>query len=85
MSLIVWIVFGIVAGIISYLISPNSKEGGVLGAMAVGVMGSLLGGLLASLIFQTGISNISWLTLFTAFVGSIAFLIAEQTFGERTS
>jgi uncharacterized membrane protein YeaQ/YmgE (transglycosylase-associated protein family) len=49
MGIIGWILLGLIAGAIAKAIHPGDREpGGVLGTLAVGVFGALLGGFIAS-------------------------------------
>jgi len=50
-TLIVWAVFGLVVGLIARAVFPGRQSMGLLATMAVGVVGSFVGGILASLIF----------------------------------
>jgi uncharacterized membrane protein YeaQ/YmgE (transglycosylase-associated protein family) len=49
MGIIGWILLGLIAGAIAKAIHPGDLEpGGVLGTLAVGIFGALLGGFIAS-------------------------------------
>jgi uncharacterized membrane protein YeaQ/YmgE (transglycosylase-associated protein family) len=48
MGIIGWLVLGLVAGAIAKAIHPGDDPGGLLGTLAVGVAGALLGGFIAS-------------------------------------
>ncbi|HEX6985359.1 MAG TPA: GlsB/YeaQ/YmgE family stress response membrane protein [Planctomycetaceae bacterium] len=50
-AIIVWAVFGLVAGAIARLLVPGRQPIGLLGTMVVGIVGSFVGGFLASLLF----------------------------------
>ncbi len=52
MSVIAWILLGLVAGWIAKLISRGPEPGGVLGTMLVGIVGALVGGVIWN--FLTG-------------------------------
>lgn len=51
MNLIVWAIFGLVAGAIARLLMPGRDPMGCLATMALGVVGSFVGGFLGSLLF----------------------------------
>jgi uncharacterized membrane protein YeaQ/YmgE (transglycosylase-associated protein family) len=44
MDILLWIVFGLVVGIIAKLIMPGRDPGGVIVTIVLGVVGALLGG-----------------------------------------
>lgn len=49
MGILGWLVLGLLAGLIAKAIHPGEHEpGGLLGTLAVGVLGALLGGFIAS-------------------------------------
>ncbi len=50
MSIIGWVVFGLVVGVIAKFIMPGKENLGMLPTMILGMAGSLLGGFLASLV-----------------------------------
>ena len=50
-NIIVWCVFGLIAGAIARLLMPGRDPMGCIATIALGVAGSFLGGFLASLIF----------------------------------
>jgi uncharacterized membrane protein YeaQ/YmgE (transglycosylase-associated protein family) len=56
MGLIGWLVLGLVAGGIAKALHKGDEPGGLFGTLAVGVVGALLGGLIASAV---GIGSIT--------------------------
>ena len=48
MGLLGWIVLGLLAGTIAKALHKGDEPGGVLGTLAIGIVGALLGGLIAS-------------------------------------
>lgn len=44
MDILLWIVFGLVVGIVAKLIMPGQDPGGVILTIVLGVVGALLGG-----------------------------------------
>ena len=77
MGVIAWIVLGLFAGTIARAITPGRTEpGGCIGTTAIGILGALLGGFLASAL---GIGHIhdffdlgTWLI---AIAGSVILLL----------
>jgi uncharacterized membrane protein YeaQ/YmgE (transglycosylase-associated protein family) len=53
-AIIGWMVLGLVAGAIARLLVPGRQPMGLLATMALGIVGSFVGGFLASLIFRGG-------------------------------
>ncbi len=48
MGIIGWIILGLVVGAIAKALHKGDEPGGVLGTLVVGVLGAVLGGLIAS-------------------------------------
>jgi uncharacterized membrane protein YeaQ/YmgE (transglycosylase-associated protein family) len=54
MQILVWAILGLIAGAIAKAIYPGRQGGGILATMALGILGSLLGGWVGSALFGTG-------------------------------
>lgn len=81
MSIIVWILFGIIAGMIAKWVSPGKSPGGLFGTMLVGIFGALLGGFLATqLLGLSDISGFNFYSFVIAVIGSILFLFIYRRF-----
>jgi len=76
MGILGWIILGLLAGAIAKAIMPGAQGGGWLTTLVLGIVGALLGGFLASFLFdRQGISNFFSLgTWITAIVGSLIVL-----------
>jgi uncharacterized membrane protein YeaQ/YmgE (transglycosylase-associated protein family) len=57
MGIIGWIILGLVAGAIAKSLHPGEEPGGLLGTMAVGILGAIAGGLIASAVGLGGIGS----------------------------
>jgi uncharacterized membrane protein YeaQ/YmgE (transglycosylase-associated protein family) len=76
MSIIGWIVLGLIAGAIAKAILPGRQGGGWLVTLLLGVVGALLGGWIGSAVFNIGLENFwSWQTWIIAILGSIVVLL----------
>jgi uncharacterized membrane protein YeaQ/YmgE (transglycosylase-associated protein family) len=76
MSIIGWIVLGLIAGAIAKAILPGRQGGGWLVTLLLGVVGALLGGWIGSAIFNIGLENFwSLQTWLIAILGSIVVLL----------
>lgn len=75
MGLISWIVLGLVAGLLAE-VATGRKAGGCLAKTAVGVVGALLGGALATAAGEEGIDEFSLWSLLLAFAGASILLLA---------
>lgn len=73
MSIIAWIVLGLIAGFIASKIVNKSGEGLVLD-IVLGVVGAVVGGWLFSAFGMSGVSGINIYSLLVAVVGAIVVL-----------
>jgi uncharacterized membrane protein YeaQ/YmgE (transglycosylase-associated protein family) len=85
MGIIGWIVLGLLAGAIAKAILPGDDPGGIIVTMIIGVVGALLGGFLAQVIFGNNTVDdffdiSTWLT---AIVGSIILLLLYRLVAGR--
>ncbi|MGE5135395.1 MAG: GlsB/YeaQ/YmgE family stress response membrane protein [Gemmatimonadota bacterium] len=84
--IIMLLIIGLIAGAIARLLVPGRDPIGLLGTMALGVLGSFLGGFLQNLIFYHSVSV--WSFHATGIIGSvigaiILLLILRLTGAER--
>ncbi|GAA3074827.1 MULTISPECIES: GlsB/YeaQ/YmgE family stress response membrane protein [Actinomycetes] len=80
MTIIGWIVVGLIAGALARLILPGKQGGGWLSAMLLGVVGAIVGGLLFGLFGGKGVGDVlsdpwSWGSLGIAVIGALVFSV----------
>lgn len=76
MTIIGWIVLGLLAGAIAKLILPGRQGGGWIVTLILGVVGALLGGFLGSVLFNAPLENFfSIQTWLLAIGGAIIVLL----------
>ncbi len=75
MSILGWIVVGLIAGWFARVATHYRKPPGCLFTMAIGVLGGLLGGFLFTAFGGEGISGFSWRSIFVAFIGAVLLLL----------
>jgi len=74
MNIVSWILFGLIVGIVAHAIDPNPNSGGILGAMLLGIVGALVGGFLANLVFGISITGFNLTSFLVAVAGSLLLL-----------
>ncbi len=78
MNLLVWIIFGLIVGIIANAIDPAPSRGGIIGAVLLGIVGALVGGFLSSALIGVGISGFNLTSLVIAVLGSLLLLFVGK-------
>ena len=85
MGILGWIVLGLLAGAIAKAILPGNDPGGIIITMIIGIVGALLGGFLAQVLFNAKpldefFDLSTWLT---AIVGAIILLLIYRMVAGR--
>ncbi len=80
MNIISWMLFGLIVGIVANAIDPAPNEGGVLGAILLGVAGALVGGFLANVIFGISVAGFDITSFIVAVAGSLVVLFGARAF-----
>ncbi|MFC8504926.1 GlsB/YeaQ/YmgE family stress response membrane protein [Streptomyces sp. NPDC057411] len=80
MSIISWIVLGLLAGVIAKILLPGRDPGGLIGTTLIGIVGAFLGGWLSARFLDRPIAtdfydSATWLS---AIGGSLVLLIAYR-------
>ncbi|MFO7261453.1 MAG: GlsB/YeaQ/YmgE family stress response membrane protein [bacterium] len=84
MSVLSWILFGLVAGAVAKLMMPGKDPGGCLGTVAIGILGALLGGFLSTALLGWGtVTGWNWRSFGIAVAGSMLLLLAYRLIARR--
>jgi uncharacterized membrane protein YeaQ/YmgE (transglycosylase-associated protein family) len=82
MSVIAWIVFGLIAGFIASRI-VNKHGDGTLIDIVLGVVGSVVGGLIFNLVGASGVTGFNIWSLFVAIMGAVVLLVGYHAITGR--
>lgn len=84
MGLIMFLLIGLVAGFIARALVPGPDPMGWLGTMVLGIVGSLVGGTLAALLFG-GSLEVNAAGLIGSIIGAIVVLLIWRSIGGRAT
>ena len=85
MSIIAWIILGLIAGFIGSKIVNKSGEGLILD-IVLGIVGAIVGGFIVSLFGAQGVPGLNIYSLIVAVVGAVVVLfIYHAVVGRRTA
>ena len=82
MSLLGWILFGLITGFIASRVVNQRGEGCILN-IALGILGALVGGFIFSSIGGTGITGFNLYSMFVAVIGAVIVLVIYHAFTGR--
>jgi uncharacterized membrane protein YeaQ/YmgE (transglycosylase-associated protein family) len=84
MSLLAWIVVGLIAGWLASQVVPSRF--GIIGDTVIGMVGALVGGFLFEQFGSTGTTGVNIWSILVAFVGAVVLLVVIRAFnGPRRS
>jgi uncharacterized membrane protein YeaQ/YmgE (transglycosylase-associated protein family) len=79
MSILAWIILGLLAGFIGSKLVNKSGEGVFLDVI-LGIVGAVVGGWLFNFFGASGVSGLNLYSLLVAVVGSVVFLVIYHAF-----
>jgi len=85
MAILVFIVFGFIVGLVARAIMPGRQKMGFLMTTIVGILGSLAGGLVGSLISGRNWTDVSPAGLLGSIIGALCVLAAVRSPLSRSS
>ena len=88
MSWLAWIIVGLIAGFLSKLVMPGTKDepSGFLGTMLLGIVGAVVGGWCWNLFLnRPGATGVDIGSIVVAFVGSCLVIGLMRLFDRRTT
>ena len=84
MSILAWIVLGLIAGFIASRIFVGSGQG-LLMDMVLGIVGAVVGGYLFSALGATGVTGFNLWSMFVAIIGAVVILWLYHAITGRAS
>lgn len=73
MGIIVWIIFGAIAGWLAHLIT--GRGGGLITNIIVGIVGAFIGGFVMSLFGGSGVTGFNLYSFLVAILGAVVLLV----------
>jgi len=74
MSIVAWVVFGLIAGAFAKLIMPGKQGGGIILTIVLGVLGAVVGGFIGTMLGFGGISGFDLRSMAIAVGGALLLL-----------
>jgi uncharacterized membrane protein YeaQ/YmgE (transglycosylase-associated protein family) len=85
MSILAWLLVGIIAGAIAKFLMPGDDPGGIIVTILLGIAGAIVGGFIAvALNISNGVDDFDFGTIVLAVLGAILLLgLYRVVLGER--
>jgi len=83
MSIIGWIVLGLISGFVASKIVNKTGEGFILD-IVLGIVGAIVGGFIFTEFGATGVTGFNFYSMFVAVVGAIIVLVLYHAIFSRT-
>jgi uncharacterized membrane protein YeaQ/YmgE (transglycosylase-associated protein family) len=74
MSILSWIIVGIIAGWLAKMVIPGEGPRGVLGDLVIGIVGAIAGGWIFNYFGHPGATGVNIGSIVVAFVGAVVVL-----------
>ena len=85
MGIFVWIVLGLIAGVVAKWVMPGRDAGGIIVTMLLGIGGALFGGMLAAALGFGGVSGFDIRSLLVAIGGALLLLTGYRLVTNRVA
>jgi uncharacterized membrane protein YeaQ/YmgE (transglycosylase-associated protein family) len=82
MSIVAWIILGLISGFIASKIVNRSGEGVVMD-IALGIVGAVVGGFLFSMVGSGGVSGLNLWSILVAVLGAVVVLVIKHALTGR--
>ena len=76
MTILYWIIFGLIAGVIAGFIAPSSQ--GILGSIVLGIVGAIVGGYLGQKFFGVGVTGFNVMSFVVAVAGALLVIFVGR-------
>jgi uncharacterized membrane protein YeaQ/YmgE (transglycosylase-associated protein family) len=74
MSIIVWVIFGALAGWIASMIAGTDAQQGLVANIVVGIIGAFIGGFIMHLFGKDGVDGFNVYSMLVAVIGAVVLL-----------
>ena len=79
-NITIWSIYGLIIGLIVHLLDRKDVRGGIISTMLLGIVGSIMGGLFAVLLFGKAVVGWSLQGFATAIAGGLVLAFIHRIF-----
>jgi uncharacterized membrane protein YeaQ/YmgE (transglycosylase-associated protein family) len=85
MSIVLWIIFGALVGWIASLLMRTDAEQGIFANIIVGIIGAVIGGFLARMLGQDGVTGFNLTSFIVALLGAVLLIAVYKAVSNRST
>lgn len=85
MGILLWIVFGLIVGVLAKWVVPGRDPGGIIVTIALGIVGALIGGMIGTAIGFGGVSGFDIRSLLVAIAGTLLLLTGYRLMARKAT
>ncbi len=74
MNILIWIIFGAIAGWLASIVMKTNASQGTLGDILLGIIGAFVGGLIFNFFGAPGVSGFNAYSMIVAIVGAVVLI-----------
>ena len=83
MSILSWLVVGLIAGFLAKYVVPGEGPGGIVGDIIIGIIGAFIGGWVFHQFGEPGVTGLTLWSILVAFVGAAILLFVMRALSGR--
>jgi uncharacterized membrane protein YeaQ/YmgE (transglycosylase-associated protein family) len=83
MNILVWIIFGAIAGWVASIIMRKNRKMGAIANIIVGIVGAFIGGYIMEFFGAAGVTGFNFYSLLVAILGAVVLLWVVGLFSRR--
>ena len=83
MSIVLFLVFGLVVGFLARAVMPGTQKMGLIATMILGVVGSFVSGFLVSLVTDQRVTDLNTAGIIGSIVGALVLLLVMGKLSNR--
>ena len=85
MGILLWIVFGLIAGVVAKFIMPGRDPGGIIVTILLGIVGAVVGGFLGTALGVGSVTGFDLRSLLIAIGGAMVVLVIYRLITSRAT
>jgi uncharacterized membrane protein YeaQ/YmgE (transglycosylase-associated protein family) len=82
-SILAWVIVGLIAGVLAKYAVPGEGPGGFVGDLVIGIVGAVIGGWIFNALGYAGATGLNLWSIVVAFIGAVILLLILRALTRR--